>query len=750
MKSTIALGAIAALAVTAWVFLWAPWDSEPRLHELAGGLIAEELYLPSTIAHGPVDDEEDVALERESALRLPVRVETATGWQVPGARIGFSFSKPKLAGPPERQARSNHEGLAIFEFAESDFAGRELDMCTVALLVPSNPPQVQEVRADRLALTPVHFTRPITGQLSVIVARADGLPIADGTLVYLQLAGNKFKPKLGKCVSTAKLVNGEALFDYVGVNTTLTVAVKNDEVEGGYSTLDFRGPSAENEQLHVELVLPGPIPTIQLHATGEGGVAAMNEQLSGRVAYLLARNQLREFDFSAALDKEGVAKVQFPRDLIQASEALLATEVRSQSAPDTAELRLGLRTLYHRTLEGQFQKWVVHHGNDLMVSGQVIDQFGDPFSHCALRFTVMMDSDSNTTPRLSWDFNTDGLGHFQIYAPNLPGLDYGLNAVVARYGRFSFEFVPGDKDKEFVAIADPQFLGHILVDDPKYISQLSFGNPLNLEELDQQDVTWRKIEDDGTFRFRARFSRKTRPDLHFKTTGEQLDARSYMNANPRREGHFFRYPDWDLRGKIFPHQLNVKNEDGGSVGEVTYRFPGIDGGRQIVAKEQLEFLSGHAQVPLFVNAEGYREQKVMSKGKADVLLRKGIPLQVSFDPPLPVQYGVQWRILLKERSSALEFEQLNWQKVYGRVAHLSLPTNGTWDVYLRAAPSSVDSNYGWPDTNLDGVLDEAGKAIKVYNEDLEITLSFSTKEYAQAIELMRESQLDVALRLPRD
>lgn len=749
MKSTFALGFVAALVAALWVFLWAPWEPESNWQELDAGAIAEELYLPGTIAHGPLN-EDFVALDRDLNLQLPVQVKAADGWQIPDARIGFAFAAPKHSGAPDQVVRTDGNGQALFEFEASDFVGRELEMCTVALMVPSNPPQVQEVRADRLALTPVHFTRPVTGQLTVIVTHADGRPVKDGTRVFLQLAGSDFRPQLGKCVTTAWLNNGEAEFNYVGVNTKLTVAVQNNAMEGGYSTMDIRGPSFENQEIYAELILAGPIPTVQLHATGEGGVAAMNESLSGRVSYRLAPQYVREFGFSAELDKEGVAEVQFPRDLAQASQALLATQVRSKTNPDAAELRIGLRALYHRTLKGQFQKWTVHHGKDVIVSGKIIDQFGDPYAHCELRFSVMMGNISGGSPLLAWNFTTDAHGNFQVYAPVLAGLSYRLDRQLGKFGRMEIEFTPGLADQEFKVVANPQFLGRILVDDPTFISELSFDSLIHLAKEDRENFMRRILKDDGTFRYRGRAGGKTRPSLYCTTTGERLDAHLYMDGNPVREGNLYRFPDWNLRGKLFQHQLNVHNEDGGSAGEITYRFPGIADGRLIVAKGPLSFLSGDAQVPVFINAEGYREQKVMSNGKADVFLRKGIPLQVSFDPPLPIEDGVQWRILVKERLSSLQPEQLKWQKVFGRVAQLSLPSNGTWDVYLRASPSRVDSEYGWSDTSLDGILDEDGKAIKVYNADLEITLSFSNKQYAEAIAWIREFEPEAAQRLPRD
>ncbi len=101
----------------------------------------------------------------------------------------------------------------------------------------------------------------------------------------------------------------------------MTIAVENEDDHWGYSTVDIRGPAEKHEQLYAELILPGPVPKVQLHATGEGGVAAANEKLIGEMTYRGQDGRQHGFNFSAALDKEGVAEVGFPRDLPLATEA---------------------------------------------------------------------------------------------------------------------------------------------------------------------------------------------------------------------------------------------------------------------------------------------------------------------------------------------------------------------------------------------------------------------------------------------
>lgn len=737
MKSNLALGSLATLIVAASVVLWAPWQADSPGPQLIGQAeSSDQDTLPESRA--TQDERGVVRLEVDRDLQLPVHVISDLGFDAPGVRIGFDFAAPRATGPPQRQARTNEDGQAVFQFDTSDFAGREIAMCTVALLIPSDPPQVQEVRADRLGLTPIRFTRPATGPLTVIVTRSDGIPLPDDTLVYLQLAGPRFRPQLSRCVSSAKTVNGEAYFPNVGLDSKVTIGVKNEFEESGYTTRDIRGPSKRNEGIIAELILPGPPPVVELIATGEGGVAAAHEKLIGEVNYRGENLRDSDFEFHAQLDKEGVAKIDLPPNLARATSALLATRVVSKATADSADLRLGLRLLYHKTLSGQFQKWLVHHGNDLMVSGRIIDQHGAPYVGGPLRFTVSeQDPKARYTNSLYWDFHADAKGSFQIYAPNLPSLKYKLESMASE-GRQRLNFMPGAKDEEFSISLPPAFLGRVLVDDPSFLPELTFDRFAHLDRGDRRYGPPRILQSDGTFEYRAKKKGRPLPNLYLKGTGELISTDVYEQGMPKREGNRWRFPDWDLRGKLFKHNLTVKNEDGGSVGKVAYRFDGIEGGRLVQGNGRLGFVSTDAQVPIIINATGYREQKVMSKGTASVALTKGIPLQVNFNPPLPIANGVQWRVLLVELLDESRPEIFSWQNVRGKVAHLSLPRSGDWTLHLRACWPDEGPRGPWRGLGLPGQINGNGYSFKAFNKDLEIDLNTPTVEYDRAIDDLRE------------
>jgi hypothetical protein len=482
----------------------------------------------------------------------------------------------------------------------------------------------------------------------VRVAQSNGLPVRDGTKVFLQLAEGRFRPSIGQSVLDCEVKNGVAIFHGVGLDTSIAVATW-DPLAKEYVEDSFHGPLNPRDEILAHLTLSGPRPEVMLRIQGED--IRRNQRFTGTLNWRLNPHGIYGGPIQCVVNPIGLAPVKLSRKLSESKVALL-TVVKSSSEPSVpSELRVGLRLLFDKTLSGGFKEWTVPFATDVIISGRVVDLDDKPYEGCPLRLVV-----------------TEAV--FKVPRERL-------------------------------------YVGRLLVDQPAYLSQLSIGysaagdGPFFFSRSDG-----RINSSDGSFQVWPNHRAGHDLIVSSRVTGEAVAVLAWRGSVAKKEGSVWRLPEWDLRGKIFEHHVRVRNSDGKSPGELAVSLPTIAEEHVLFTDPILEFLSPSPQMLLYINAVGYREQKVMSIGR----------VEVEFDPPLPKYHGVQWRVAAVRSERPVGLEQLVWHKIRGEGVKIMMPAVGDYGLFLGS------------------IYDPT--AAEISEEENQITITFNQDQYASAVKAM--------------
>lgn len=734
MKTNHVLGLLVAFLAIAVAAVWAPWSASPL--KAQGDVIVQGNAGNHTSTSSTSTTPASKSKGEGAHHKLHVTVRNQLGSLVEGARLGFAFASIDESGVAEREQQTDSSGSAVFEFEESELQNHDYGVCTVSLLTPSNPPQVQEIRLEHMSHTPVRFTQPKTGSVRVHVTQSNGLLGTDGTEVFLQLAEGSFRPSIGQSVLRSVVKDGVASFSGVGLDTKLTAATW-DPVADEYVADSFRGPVRPLAKVAVHLMLSGPGPEVLLRIHGED--LGNGQSMAGTLTWRIGRDIFHGVSFDPSLDQLGLAKLELSRSLPLAEVALLTVAEPPKVSSNSPGLRVGFRLLYEKTLTAGLREWLVPFASDVIVSGRVVDLQDKPYAGCALRFVVSEVNPKRRQHSLSmyWDFESGPGGLFRIDAPNIASLKYEVLQRDLQQGFTGAEglaFMPGEADVVFEIPRERVFVGRLLVDDPKYLSKLTIGyyrengGPVFFNRFFGHFTS-----SDGSFRVWP--GRGFGRDLIVSSalTGEHIAVLPQNEMDFEKDGEVWRMPDWDLRGKIFEHKVLVRNSDGGFPGEVALSLPTVEENYVLYTEPSVEFLAPSAQMLLYVNAAGCREQKVMSVGSVKVKLTKGLPLHVKFDPPLPDYYGVQWQIGFLRASSPVDDENLLWSKVRGKEATLSMPAVGDYAVLLRGSTSTERRSHG--EETMNTVVGDWSNPLplEIVEGENQITVSCSEEEFATVV-----------------
>jgi hypothetical protein len=148
MKANHTLGLLIAFLAVVVVAGLAPWAGPSEGVEAEAGSQSNPVAIqPSRIAETAREESADLVTNRQ--LQLHVTVSNENDVMVEGAKLGLAFASIAESGFAERELQTDSSGSATFVFEEGDLRNRGNSVCTVSLLTPSNPPQVQEVHMDR-------------------------------------------------------------------------------------------------------------------------------------------------------------------------------------------------------------------------------------------------------------------------------------------------------------------------------------------------------------------------------------------------------------------------------------------------------------------------------------------------------------------------------------------------------------------------------------------------------------------------
>jgi|FLOH01.1.fsa_nt_gi RNA polymerase sigma factor (sigma-70 family) len=695
---------------------------------------------------------ERVELMLMPEVQLRVEVKDSSGNPVAGVKVGFEAVPMQHAGFASREVTTNSEGTGIFRHLEFQVSEHPEWMCTFALLVPSAAPQVKELRGDAIHNSVLQFTMPATGTVLVHAQQADGTPLENGTPIVLQVANDiarevakgqqranpeqRFEPSLKDGVAIAYVRDGVATFPQVGVATEL-VAASYDRANLGYSLSIAHGPTLVGEQVAIHLSLQEDLPTLHLRLVDGSG----NPVEAGRMTSLLsgvnsAGNNFG-YGFELAVEEGGIAAIKMRQEALIAERLLVSTDSRADAfnGKGVSRLELGILFIQDDFAQQMDKVWDIPHAPELLLAGQIVDQAGAACPEYKLKLWLVEDSNPAETRLMdSWDFQTDAAGRFEIHAPRVvAGMSYSLNARSDDHSFLSaggdLQFTPGDHGKVFTVNQPQYFAGRLLVDDPKQLRQLE----LSLVEgvPGAAGSRWYPLEIDsmnGRFRTRPAEDKQYTLWLRGKDTLEELGRLSNLQSMAITDADTMQLPDWDLRGKLFPHHVAVTTSSGHSIAEISLRLSHEKDDLTAFVPPDFEFLTTQAVQPITVGAAGYRNEEVIISRALDVSLFDGFSVTVNFAEDLPSVEGLQWRATLVEvrtpgQSGGISWERLLWQNLTGNQAQLRVPSYGTWALLLRAAPT-----IGFDDNNFLGMYGTQNDVISVQVDDSDTQINTRLKE----------------------
>jgi RNA polymerase sigma-70 factor (ECF subfamily) len=659
----------------------------------------------------PVGDPVELLLREEITLRVDVK--NAAGQPVSGARVGFAPEPQAYANFPRREVVTDANGEAVFHHLEADIELDDDGAFTAALMTPSDPPQVQQLPIAVIGRGVLHFTMPQVGSVLVKATTADGIPLRDGIPVILQLSDDaaraaasgksqvgqydRFSGSLGLSVMTAYVRDGVAEFSQVGLHTGIAVGI-SDREQGGYAVGAGTGPSYEGEVVQMTLALAPSPRKIQLQLEDSAGVAISAQRLSTSLSWNSQAGKHFGIGEELQVNDEGHAEVRFQKPLQEARSLLLTTSTIDFQAFDEkpSEISIGVFLASEKMLAAPEQNWTVQHGGEILLGGQVVDEMGEPYAECSLSLGLREDNPSQQGFLSDyWEFETDAEGRFLIEAPlQVDGMHWTLTAHSREFGRSAMgvdiPFSIGDENEVLTVTRPKRLVGRLLVDQQVYLKHLELV--LYAGAIGQAGSRYYSLDVNGvTGRFQSRRLEEEAYHLVLRSRGtREVLARleSVLTVATNQDGSL-QLPDWDLRGKIHLHHLDVKTSSGARPSKISLRLAEEKQERKTYVPQPLSFLSTSSVLPITIGALGYRNQEVVSDGELEVVLQDGISVQVDFPSELPEASGIEWQvawaeIMVPQQRLGSRWVGPEWIAVSGSQAHFAVPEAGTWTLLLRA------------------------------------------------------------------
>lgn len=702
---------------------------------------------------GPeVNESVELLLLPES--RLNVEVKDQGGNPAAGVKIGFEATRIAYAGFPSREVTTDENGHASFRHLETEIAEHPERMCTFAMLVPGANPQAFELRADTIAGKELKFTMPATGTVLVKARSADGQPLRNGTPIILQVAdqearnsangtpntnpGEGFDARLRYGVSIAYVREGIATFHQVAIGAELAAGTY-DRGSMGYAVAVANGPANAGEEVTIDLTMVDRLKDLTLILTGPKGEALAPQSMAYTISGMGEDGGAFGYGNEMTVEEGGLATIKLREKAETAQSLFLTTNAGDGNRFSTGEPRLevGLLLLKDVNLEENNRTLEIQHAAELLVSGQVVDQEGTPFSNCPLVLSITQEGDPTGFRLMDyWNVQADEQGRFEIFAPHsVPGMTYQLSHKVVDHFIMQdtpgFEFTPGQKDGVFTVPRINRFAGRLVVDRTEDLRDLEIrlveGNPGEAGSI------YYPLEiDPRNGRFESRPVSEKQYSLVAQVSGtfQEVARLSQLHTIATPKDGALSLPDIDLRGKLFRHHVAVTSTSGAKIDEISLRMSHDSDDLQSFVEADYDFLSLQAVQPITVGAAGFRDQQITISGALNVELQDGYKVEINFDTALPAAKGLQWRVTLVEvrrpgQKGGIEWNRLQWQEVKGEQAQLKAAASGKWAMLLRAAPTE-----GFNDQNFVGMYGTQNDAIviEVSSADAQINASLNQDE----------------------
>lgn len=658
-------------------------------NQLVGCAATETLYARVSIFPLPSNVETfKCELLLRPRVNLAVQVRFSDGRPVRGVGVGYLVSKSDGNSGTYLRAFTNESGLAELRNMQAITSALSADVSahSVQVLIASNDRVSHEFSIDAVPQTPIQIVIPQTIALNVRVP--DEFPQAD--LWYLQLVaeGEEARPTrfveqgaTGEVVCAVDYVGREARFEYVqpGFRGYARLQIPTG---GGQSFLWQRVevPLDAAGEFAMQMEFPEDRVGLPVSIVDPEGLLLDDRSwtLSG---YLVEDGKGSDLDMRLRAGQSESWRV-FGHVDAQAGTTWSGSCLMSAKS----EGEDGVVQLAFLDLQGDEVDWdeplvkLVAH-DDLIVSGRVVDQAGNPMERVRLFFGGQYGRMSNG--RFS-SFHTmvqtrEG-GRFELRGEL--GVLTEFDVTIPELASASFPFVEGKADQVFEIELGADLKGFVFVDEGISVDSLD-AKLLGAEST--KELGWTELTA-GSGEIRAKYISSGAAEF---VVSDSFGVELYRSPRFELLGGKTIAPDFlnpvDLRGRLHQHRVEVLAPDGSQVSEFVLRE--VESGRTVKGRSPLTLVSVDSRFQAVVDAPGFALSEPFTVAGNEVV-QLAAPIQLRLD----LQEGVtlenpkfDWVLRCESSDGSVPDWQLV-REVYldGSGQVLQLPHAGCWQLSLSA------------------------------------------------------------------
>ncbi len=656
----------------------------------------------------------EVGLVLQPRVNIHTRVLNSAGKPMAGIAVAYQSQYADGHGNNLDRVITDDDGRAVLRNMQVRFQNANRNH---AHLIAVDLPLAQALH-HRFALhsppqDEIVFQLPETTSVDVRVEHADGSPIRDGFPVvmhadFLHLSDGKtaaegsYKLKGSQDASMAYVRNGIARFEHVGVALPVVVGT---HFPGGSFTV-ARGISSNVPNGSSEILLQAPPQGTQYqtrltHADGTPFAGALIE-----IDFHLQRPQddgetrLIQHGMRTRSDENG--QVSWLEEKGQQHGLVTWADA------DGGRIQWGL---IHVDANQQLSDEVVM-GEQLILQGEVRDAAGQPLANAQVSFELPWVPSITGNPNWPWETRflnarTDANGQIEIrgtfsdssayLAWSAPDLRKYIRLSIAPDESLNtrnlqtFDFELGKANQVFQLQSKGEVAGRIAMDAG--IPSDAVKVELKFQAQGQSEETFRFTDiEAGTGQFQFAALKEGTASLRIQTSlthelilqSPSFEIESGTNSIPE---------DWqviDLTGKLFPHQVEVKNTSGQLLDLVDLSYQHGNSIWTSNRKNPIYFVTPEPQALIRLSAPNHYTSPLLIVGEHHTeTLKPAIALAVNLPSNITLPPNTQWQIAGRQTDANHQSNLATWApQALARIhpgqatTTIQIPQTGEWHFAL--------------------------------------------------------------------
>jgi len=588
-------------------------------------------------------------------------------------------------------ARTNAQGIVLLEHLQVSMLGADPNLMQAILVGIPTEETLQEL-FHLLDGPPkeVRFQLPAIGFVKVIMKEADGTVFPDGTEIRLQKTGvlsSTNESLLG--LDTRKTSHGQALFP-VGLNLNVVANIYLQE-HRTTQTESGDGPTFPGQTVTLNFQLEEEPCFISGRFLKKDGSPISNKKILGNLAMRNASQGFRTQTGEDGSFKLPIRDRKFstkdPYD-----DGTPFRIAKFSYTPQDGEMLSGQRHLNRTLAPGENDLGDIVLGEELLISGKIVDQYGDPVPNANLSIrgtSTDLRSFGGQPLRVSVGgsyLNSGPDGSFALYGTDAVSLLL-IKVLCKGYVVKDFELNPGMADQTLVLQKGEVWSLQLLLDPEIPVS--AFNASLHMDSGNGR-TSVRSIyfkPQDGVLT--ANIDSPTPGEYTFKLTSAALHEEilsipgvHFVHGTPLDP----RLSPIDLRGKIFKRSLHVIAPDGKAPPSYTLAPPSRKRGLLLPNDSVLYTAMESWDVQVWHDSKA---QKVrIQQPQTEVYLENAYLMEVVVDPLPSLRPESELWINLTQQENSIHAEHL---LIAGEPLLLKLRSDGKYDIHFNEKFAEVDS-----------------------------------------------------------